>query len=427
MATILEKAYIQAQKVIKACIHPLGIKASAFVSGYPQVWARDSMITLLGASLIKDQKVKQSLKSSLETLAKYQTELGCVPNSVNVKNKAINMRSTMDGNSWYIIGHYLYYLAYKDLAFLKKYYSSIQKSILWMRYQDSNACGLLEMQEAADWKDLFVTRGNGLYINVLFSQALSCGGKIAEICGKAEEAKFYKKLSEDMKKKINERFWLEKPKGDLESVFIESQTVKLFCPPPKVGRRKLIETEWWKYAYLEALAKLHSLPFYLSYISFHDYGDWFDAFGNLAAIIFGIADKEKSEIILNYISQAGIAIPYPIKATYPTQRPGYKDWREYYKSNNLNLPHHYHNGGIWPFLGGFYVAALVKMARFKEAEQQLIKLAEANQLGKTQQWEFNEWLHGKYGLPMGIEKQAWSAGMYIYAYNVFKKKKLIYF
>ena len=35
----------------------------------------------------------------------------------------------------------------------------------------------------------------------------------------------------------------------------------------------------------------------------------------------------------------------------------------------LNLPHYYHNGGIWPFIGGFYVAALVKAGRLKEAQE----------------------------------------------------------
>ena len=50
-----------------------------------------------------------------------------------------------------------------------------------------------------------------------------------------------------------------------------------------------------------------------------------------------------------------------MRAIYPPVEPGDPDWRDYY--GTLNLPNHYHNGGIWPFLGGFYVAALVKMER----------------------------------------------------------------
>jgi glycogen debranching enzyme len=412
---LLEKAYQKARGVLKECVDPMGTKASALVSGYPQIWARDAMITMLGASLIKDKTIRQSLKKSLETLAAYQSELGAIPNNVDVRAKAYDTRALMDGNSLYIIGHYVYYKSYKDLPFLKKYYPSIKKTILWLRYQDSNDCGLLEMQEATDWKDLFVTRGNGFYVNVLFFQALSCLEEIASVCGQSKDAKFYQALAKEVREQLNKRFWL----GD------SVEWIDLI--PQENHGKKIIEKEWWQSAHIEALAKLHSLPFYLAYIGFHDYGEWFDAFGNLAAIIFGVADKNKANIILDYVSQTGMIIPYPIKAVYPTQRPGYKDWREYYKKRSLNIPHHYHNGGIWPFLGGFYVAALVKMGRFREAREQLIKLAEANRLGKYEEWEFNEWLHGKYGLPLGAEKQAWSAGMYIYAYESLRRKNLIYF
>jgi|GEM_PF-1835174 len=89
--------------------------------------------------------------------------------------------------------------------------------------------------------------------------------------------------------------------------------------------------------------------------------------------------------------------------------------KKYYRNNNLNLPEQYHNGGIWPFVGGFYVAALVKAGRLDEARRQLEKLAEVNRQGAEFEWEFNEWCHGRTGQPMGYPHQAWSAGMYIFA------------
>lgn len=408
---IIEKGYREAEKIGQDCLHLLGTKASALASGYPQIWARDSIISSFGFSLIENEKFQQSFKKSLETLALFQTELGCIPNNVDIKTKEVDTRATMDGNSLYVIGHYVFYQRYKDLDFLKKYYSNIQGALLWLRYQDSDNCGLVEMQEATDWRDLFVTRGNGFYVNVLFSQALLYGAEIAKLCGAKEDACLYKNLGQEVKNKINQRFWLNgKP-------WLKNQSFM----------KKTIGEEWWHFAYTKASVTIRHLPFYLSYIGFHDYGDWFDAFGNLLAILFGVADKGKANTILDYISTAGINIPYPVKAIYPTQRAGYKDWREYYKTNNLNLPHQYQNGGIWPFLGGFYVAALVKAGRIEEAKEQLAKLAEANRLGNKRKWEFNEWLHGRYGLPMGVEQQAWSAGMYIYAYKTLKNKKLIYF
>ncbi|MCB0148331.1 MAG: glycogen debranching protein, partial [Caldilineaceae bacterium] len=74
-----------------------------------------------------------------------------------------------------------------------------------------------------------------------------------------------------------------------------------------------------------------------------------------------------------------------------------------------------HNGGIWPMVGGFHVAALVRHGWQHHAEQMLASLAEANRQGTTHDWAFNEWLHGTSGHPMGYEQQAWSAAMFLYA------------
>ena len=53
----------------------------------------------------------------------------------------------------------------------------------------------------------------------------------------------------------------------------------------------------------------------------------------------------------------------------------------------------------------------------QEAEEMLHALAAANRLGVREEWEFNEWLHGETGQPMGYAYQGWSAGMYLYAYH----------
>jgi len=144
----------------------------------------------------------------------------------------------------------------------------------------------------------------------------------------------------------------------------------------------------------------------------------------MLAILFGLATPAQSKMILDFAGQVGISEPHPIKAIYPPIFPGEREWRDYYKIGNLNLPHHYHNGGIWPFIGGFYVAALVKTKRMREAKSALEQLAMANYKGKKYEWEFNEWLHGATGNPMGYEKQAWSASMYIFAYNCVKSRRV---
>jgi hypothetical protein len=78
------------------------------------------------------------------------------------------------------------------------------------------------------------------------------------------------------------------------------------------------------------------------------------------------------------------------------------------------------NGGIWPFIGGFYILALVKMKMYEEASSELDLLARANLKGNL----FPEWLNPQTKDTHG-ELQAWSAGMYIWAYNSVKKKEVL--
>ena len=50
----IEEAREQAVAVLERCSHDLGFKASALARGYPHIWARDSVITALGAALCDD-------------------------------------------------------------------------------------------------------------------------------------------------------------------------------------------------------------------------------------------------------------------------------------------------------------------------------------------------------------------------------------
>jgi hypothetical protein len=154
---------------------------------------------------------------------------------------------------------------------------------------------------------------------------------------------------------------------------------------------------------------------------YKEIGDWFDSLGNLLAIIFELADYDKSNKILNYIKKKKIAEPYPIRDIYPPIKKGSKYWQDYYLDCNAGTPDSYSNGGVWGYIGCFYVLALIKQGRIKEAEINLKKIAEANL-----RWGFPEWIHPKKHSVIETNKlQAWEAGMYILAYNSLKKKKVL--
>src|SRR3990172_2779862 len=125
---ITKEAYDKAINVLEKCETSHGFHAA--YPGYDAVWARDSMITSLGASLLGD-KFKNAFKQSLMTLAKNQSERGQIPNAVDKfsKRKPHVDFMSIDSSLWYIIGHYAYKKRYNNNSLFKKYKRSIEKAL----------------------------------------------------------------------------------------------------------------------------------------------------------------------------------------------------------------------------------------------------------------------------------------------------------
>lgn len=414
---MIDECYTQAQKILKECTSDIGLKASALEGGYNEIWGRDSMITLLGAMVTGDAELRKASRTSLDTLKKYQTNLGLIPNNVDVENDEPQYRAYMDGTLWYVIGTYFYFKQTRDLDFLKSHFSSVRKAASWLSHQDVDNSSLISTQESSNWMDLFSIRGKTLYDNSLYYAALRACENICQELTEDEISKTYAERAESVRSMINNILWI-----DDSQTKMMTNVAKLTEMRDKIKNTRYLEDELIRIA--KTCGDLGWRPYFLAFYGFREHGDWFDSFGNMLAVLFGVANNEQSKIILDFAKQVGISEPYPIKAVYPPIFPGEKEWKDYFKIGNLNLPHQYHNGGIWPFVGGFYVAALVKAGRIAEAQKALEGLAKANYAGKQSKWEFNEWLHGVTGNPMGFEKQAWSAGMYIFAYNCVQAGKV---
>ncbi|MBK8020835.1 MAG: glycogen debranching protein [Chloroflexi bacterium] len=405
----------RAEQILISNANELGSMGSR--NAYQQVWARDSMVAGLGLLLCQDAEAKAIHRRSLATLRAFQSRLGKIPHNVgfsDVYDPALvamagrlqaedqpraaladtTHAGVVDSNLWYILGQYYDFALGGDLDLLKAAWPSLEKALLWLRYQDSNECGLLEVHEAMDWADLFSNRYNVLFDNVLYYAAWKAMAVMAE----AQEvpAETYAATAEDVRRKINTLLWVG-PEAPKDWDWVRRERQEWLYP------LRLVETE------------LVVRPHYLPYMAFRDYGDRFDTFGNLLAILFGVADRRQADLILNYLHGCGINSPYPVRSVYPPIQRSDRDWRDFFQVRNLNQPNHYHNGGAWPFIGGFYVAALVQAGRLDEAQRQLELLTEMNHAGVSAEWEFNEWFHGTSGRPMGFAEQTWSAAMYVYA------------
>lgn len=399
---LLLEARTRAQAILHECITPHGFRASALSAGYPQIWSRDSMITFLGAATLGDADLLAAGRASLETMGAHQSSRGLIQLNVNPDTGYVSTENAgaVDGNLWFLLGHYLHFCLTGDRDFLLRHWVTIDKALTWLDYQDMNECGLLEIPEAGNWMDLIAVRYNVLYDNILYYAAMLAHEELAKEI--PDGTPIYRPMVDaaGVHERINLLLWIDR--CWVAAHFAEH-----------LEKLKAIRLEW--FMLYHNMGAISSRPFYLPWVAFREYGDWCDSMGNVLAILTGVADGHRTEHILRYMRQVGMAEPYPTKAIYPPIFPGEANWRDYYRSRNLNLPHQYHNGGIWPLIGGLHVAATVRHGWYGDAEAMLLSLAEANRQGVDQDWEFNEWLHGERGHPMGFAHQAWSAASYLYA------------
>jgi len=136
----------------------------------------------------------------------------------------------------------------------------------------------------------------------------------------------------------------------------------------------------------------------------------------------GIASPSRSRKLIAWVEKECaslrdrglLAVELP-PCLFPYIRRADPDWRPRY--SKFNLPGEYHNGGVWPFVCGFYVAALVAAGRFRSAENSLLALTELVRPAREAQvsYGFNEWFKAQNGKPRGQDWQTWSASMYLYA------------
>ena len=340
--------------------------------------------------MLNDPELTEASRRTLETLRRLQMRTGQVA-TVHYLDRNVTYWGGVDSTLWYVIACWHYHRATGDQGFLKDFWHSVREALRWATYQDNLNCSLVVSQEAGDWMDASLQRsGLVFYNNCLYYEAARRAAELASEVGEEPLVD-----AEDVKERINAVFW-----------------------PTKRVCEDVLPLRWAHGAYEEAVnpKRRH----YLNYISFERYDGRCDVLAHLLAILWGVADEEKTRRIVQYLIEKEVSTPYPAKSLNPPIFVPDYTWKpqmDLYRPRNWqNLPFCYHNAGVWPFIGGFYVIALLKTGRRGLAEDELGKLAEACRRGRAP-WEFNEWLHGKTGEPMGARLQSWSAAGYIMAYK----------
>lgn len=394
---LIDEARDRAAEVLRRNVTELGFTACVVDeakdphSNYNSVWARDASMTLVWSLPLRDAELIECGRRSLETILKYQIDDGHIPNYVTVSDErpeygGVGGICGIDSALWLIIGMWNYVEASGDTAFIERHLDGLDKLMSWLRAHDSNNCGLLEIPEASDWTDLFPRSYNVLYDEVLWYRTNLAMAKLLHAVHRPNE--LYLNRASRIRKKINVEFW-PTPDNKRADSFAETQY--------SLGRAHYLIAQIMPYGF-----------------------SWrCDVLANTMAALYGVLNDQRSREAYQFLRQVGVDQPRPAKCLYPPIRPGEKEWRDYLLVNLQNLPHHYHNGGIWPFVGGLFVRFLLRLEERGHAERAIESLAELNHAGIEHAWEFTEWAHGETGRPMGKSQQAWSAASYIGAHACF--------
>ncbi len=343
--------------------------------GYPEPYTRDLMISSLGMLVTSDRNLIESIRRMLESLAKNQSPLGHIPSLADSSYD----RGESDTTPLFLIGLAAFRNATGEIGFLD---AEAEKALTWLEYQSPADRVITAQQPTSDWRDEQWVPGYGIYVNTLVYAAL-------KLWGKAERAY---RLHIEMNRTVITR-WVMLSKEQEGLALIDKPYYAL-----------------WSF-------KIHS-------------SDRFDLLGNCLAVLTGIANRNKALALVNWVEETCATLRAQKKLVlnlppnlFPYILKGDADWHERYET--YNRPGEYHNGGVWPFICGFYVAALIALEQYDAAQENLEYLTDIVTLSTRQSltFGFNEWISAKDGIPKGADWQTWSAAMYLYAADCVRNKK----
>jgi glycogen debranching enzyme len=338
---------------------------------YTRVFGRDAAICVLAMAGSGVPALEQGALASLDALAQGQAANGQIPKYVNPASGEADFWyvGCIDATLWWLIA--VHHVRHVHPQYARRWEREVAQALQWLQAQEHQHFFLLQQNEASDWADIMPRSGFVLYTNALWYRV-----KLLYELPQLEETRYH----------VDHLFH---PYGhDL----------------PEYRRSRLLQHY--------ARRGQRDPGIYLSFVNLSFSGQEGDVFGNVLAVLYGLAGDSMAQQIVKTLQAAHASDPYPARAVLHPIEPDDDLWRLYMARHQQNHPHQYHNGGIWPFIGGFWVMALALLGKRELAAAELRKLAEANALGD---WRFTEWFNGRTLEPCGMAGQSWNAAAFLIA------------
>ena len=373
----------RAVALLKANLRPAGMLAAtpnpaARTRGYAAIFGRDAAICALGMAVAPDATLRRHAASGIVTLARHQARNGQIPKFVDTEGEDADFwyLGCIDATLWWLIAIALLDRQRPEGRLAQRLAGNIERAIVWLSCQEHQRFHLLQQNEASDWADIMPRSGFVLYTNALWFAVK----RLYRLQGAGETHR-----------NLNQLFH------------------------PTAGTHTEYRRARLLVHYARRRARQRDL--YLSFVNFSFCGDEGDVFGNVLAILAGLADEAATHRIVHAVMRAGANDPYPVRVVCNPILEESVFWRPYMSRHRQNFAWQYHNGGIWPFVGAFWAMALAQAGLRAEAEAELARVAQANALGG---WAFTEWLHGRTLAPRGMSGQSWNAASFLLAQHILR-------
>src|ERR1700680_2077945 len=273
--SLLETCHVRSVDLLRRNLTPGGVLAAspgprASKRGYTAIFGRDAAVCAIGMAVSGDKSLERAAAAGLHTLAEHQAPNGQIANFVDLDSQEADFwyLGCIDSTLWWLIA-----LAMLDRyghpgGLRRQYAKRIKLAIQWLLAQEHQRFFLLQQNEASDWADIMPRSGFVLYTNTLWYF-------VKRLYGIAH--------AEETHENFNGLF------HPFSAGIAEYRCARLLND--------------------YALRRGRDRDLYLSFVNFSFFGEEGDVFGNVLAVLLGLADARARGRTLDALAKGRVDGP----------------------------------------------------------------------------------------------------------------------
>jgi hypothetical protein len=300
---LLSECRVRAMELLERNVAPEGIRAAtpaahATKRGYGAIFGRDAAICALGMAESGHAGLEQAAAAGLITLARQQGANGQIPKFVEPGGSEADFwyLGCIDATLWWLIAVARLDELECGRGLRQSLDAEIARALRWLEAQEHQRFHLLQQNEASDWADIMPRSGFVLYTNALWYHV----------------------------KRVYDRPLAEETRTNFNHLFHP------FSADLAEYRRGRLLADY-------VLRGARHRELFLSFVNFSFFGEEGDVFGNLLAVLLGLADHAACNRTLRALHAAHIEDPWPVRVVLDPILESHRLWRPYMSRHEQNF------------------------------------------------------------------------------------------